>query len=137
VDLGSGTPGGGSLPSGGAPPSGGVPSGGFPGGGSGGTPNSLPKGVTQSQFAAAQKACASKQPSGGFGGPGGGQGANAAYVSCLRDHGVTIPGGSSQTTAAGATTSRPSFNPSDPKFAAANKVCQALLQNGSTTTTTG
>jgi hypothetical protein len=58
-------------------------------------------------------------------------------VSCLRDHGVTIPGGSSQTTAAGATASQPSFNPSDPKFAAANKVCQVLLQNSSTTTSAG
>lgn len=141
VTLSQRTPG-----SGGPPPSdagaggngGGLPPGGFGGGGFGGTPQSLPKGVTASQYAAAQKACASKLPSGGFpgGGTGGGQ-AFQAYLSCLRDHGVANSGGASPTTAVGASRSQPTFNRNDPKFAAANKVCQALLPNRSTTTTSG
>jgi hypothetical protein len=116
---------------------GGFGGGGFGGGGFGGTPRSLPKGVTASQFAAAQKACASKLPAGGSGRFGGGQ-AFQAYASCLRDHGVTIssvPRGTSPTTAVG--TPRPTFNRNDPKFVAANKVCRALLPNRTTTTTAG
>jgi hypothetical protein len=118
---------------GGGPP-GGFGGGGLGGGGLGGTPPSLPKGVTAAQFAAAQKACASKLPAGGQRGAGGGA-ALQAYVSCLRDHGVTVSGSTSATTTAGAP--RPTFDRNDPKFAAANKVCQALLPNRTTTTTAG
>ncbi len=135
VDLGSGTQGpGGTPPSGVTPGQGGIPG----GGGSAGTPPSLPKGVTQSQFDAAEKACASKRPTGGFGGGGGagGQAAIQAYVSCLSDHGVKVTSSSAATTAAGAAPT-PQFDRSDPKFAAANKVCRALLPSGATTTTTG
>jgi hypothetical protein len=118
---------------------GGFGGGGFGGGGFGGTPRSLPPGVTTAQYAAAQKACASKLPAGGFGGFGGRGGqAFQAYASCLRDHGVTIPSiprGTSSTTAAGSP--RPTFNRNDPKFIAANKVCQALLPSRTTTTTAG
>lgn len=138
VTLPQRTPGSGGPPStgdGGAPASGG---GGFGGGGFGGTPRSLPPGVTAAEFAAAQKACASKLPAGGSGGRFGGGAAFAAYASCLRDHGVTIasrPVGTPPTTLAGAT--RPTFNRNDPKFIAANKICQALLPSRTTTTTAG
>jgi hypothetical protein len=83
------------MPSGmptGAPPSGGPAGGGFPGGG-------LPEGVDQETFDAAQGACASLAPQGGFGqrGPGGGaqidETAVAAYKSCLTDNDVTIAEG--------------------------------------------
>jgi hypothetical protein len=115
---------------------GGFGGGGFGGGfGGGGTPQSLPPGVTATQFAAAQSACRSKLPAGGFFGGGRGGAAFQAYTSCLRDHGVTIPGGTSQTTVAGSP--RPTFNRNDPKFVAANKVCAALLPSRTTTTTAG
>jgi len=113
--------------------------GGFGGGGFGGGANATP------QFAAAQKACASKVPKGGFGfgGRGGAGGAAfTAYVSCMKDHGITLStrraAGTSITTIAGATTSS-SVAPVDrtsPKFIAANKICQALLPSRPTTTTT-
>ncbi len=83
------------MPSGmptGAPPSGGPAGGGFPGGG-------LPEGVDQETFDAAQAACASLAPQGGFGqrGPGGGaqidETAIAAYKSCLTDNDVTLADG--------------------------------------------
>ncbi len=76
----------------GAPPSGGPGGGGFPGGG-------LPEGVDQQTYDAAQTACASLAPQGGFGqrGPGGGaqidETAIAAYKSCLTDHDVTVADG--------------------------------------------
>jgi hypothetical protein len=112
--------------------------GGFGGGGFGGGANASP------QFAAAQKACASKLPKGGFGfgGRGGGAGGAAftAYISCMKDHGITIANRTTSTTVAGATTT--SVAPVDrtsAKFIAANKVCQALLpaRPGTTTTTAG
>ena len=71
---------------GGATGSGGTrPAGGF-------TPQSLPAGVTAAQYQAAQQACRSKLPTGGFG--GGGQfnsPAFAAYRNCLQLHGFTQP----------------------------------------------
>jgi hypothetical protein len=114
---------------------GGFGGGGFGGGSGGATPQSLPKGVTAAEFAAAQTACRSKLPAGGlFGGGQGGQ-AFQAYTSCLRDHGVTIASVAPQTTVAGSP--RPTFNRNDPKFVAANKVCAALLPSRTTTTTAG
>ena len=83
------------MPSGmptGAPPSGGPAGGGFPGGG-------LPEGVDQETFDAAQAACASLAPQGGFGqrGPGGGAQIDettiAAYKSCLTDNDVAVADG--------------------------------------------
>jgi hypothetical protein len=119
-----------SDPSGASGASGGTP-GSFPGGG---TPGSLPAGADQQKIQKAFQACGGSRN--GF--PGGG-GANAkaftAYLSCLSDHGVTVP-----TSTSGAQPGGPgALNAvrNDPKFAAANKTCQALLPSaGSTTTTT-
>jgi hypothetical protein len=91
--------------------------------------------VNQSKMQAAIKACG-----GGNGFPGGGGGPNrqalAAYFSCLSDHGVTVPTSTSGAQAGGPGALNEVRN--DPKFAAANKTCQALLPTaGSTTTTTG
>jgi hypothetical protein len=96
---------------------------------------------------AAQTACASVRPAGGFGGGGAG-GANPqfgqayqAYLSCLQDHGVTVPTTVAGQTGGGGGFGRPSFDQNDPTFQAANKVCSALLParptDDSTTTTTG
>ena len=74
----------------GAPPSGG-PGGGFAG--------ALPDGVDQETFDAAQAACASLAPQGGFGQRRPGDGAQidatalAAYKSCLTDHDVVVADG--------------------------------------------
>ena len=102
-----------------------------------GTRGSLPGGVDQDKFRKAIQACGGNRN--GF--PGGGRPnaqAFTAYFSCLSDHGVTVP-----TSTSGAD-SRPGgpggLNAvrNDPKFAAANKTCQALLPTaGSTTSTTG
>ncbi|MCU1372864.1 MAG: hypothetical protein JWO68_150, partial [Actinomycetia bacterium] len=103
------------------------------------TPRSLPPGVDQQTFAAAQAACASKRPAGGgFGGGGGAGGANntefKAYASCLADHGVTVT-----TTGTGAQQVQ-RIDRTDPDFAAADQTCAALRPQGgrpgSTTTTT-
>ncbi len=130
VTLPSGGPGG-QGPGGGAAPSGmptdrpsgmptdrpsGMPSG-APGGGMG-----VPDGVDASAFAAAQEACASLRPSGapGRGGPGAGTGSStdsgqlAAFVSCMKDNGVTV-------------TDVASLNTDDAATAAALKVCGALM----------
>jgi hypothetical protein len=95
----------------------------------------LPGGIDQQKLQAAFKACGGTP--GGF--PGGGAAnskAFTAYLSCLRDHGVTVP-----TSTSGAQPGGPgALNAvrNDPKFAAANKTCQALLPTrGSTTTTAG
>jgi hypothetical protein len=91
----SGMPSGGPGGDGGTPPSG-MPSGGPVNGQGGGF---IPDGVDESTWEAAQQACASLAPTGGFGGGGGGQGGPAdltalqAYISCLSDHGVTVPEG--------------------------------------------
>ena len=95
-------------------------------------------------------ACRSKLPNGGRNGFGGFGGANPAalqaYLSCLSDHGVTVP-----TTTSGSTPSSSSPSGSgpsgsvlntvrrDPKFAAANQTCRALLptRGGTTSTTNG
>jgi hypothetical protein len=106
------------------------------------TQPSLPAGVTQQQFDAAQQACESLRPAGGFGGGGGGvrnSAAFKAYVSCLADHGVAVSTTTSTSTTAGtASPQRPGqqFDRNDPHFASANQVCMALLPQPSTTTTT-
>jgi hypothetical protein len=69
---------------------------------------------------AAMQACASVRPSGaaGFGGGGGfNSTAMAAFTSCMKDHGVTVP----------ATGGTRSLNTADPKTAAAYKTCKVLL----------
>ncbi|MDQ1481340.1 MAG: hypothetical protein QOI44_2201 [Actinomycetota bacterium] len=101
----------------------------------GGTRPSLPAGVDQQAFRQALQAC------GGGNGFGGGGGASSqaftAYLSCLSDHGVTVPTSTSGTQAGGGGGALSAVR-SDPKFATANKTCQALLPTpGSTTTTTG
>ena len=84
-------------------PEGGYPSGmprpsgsAFPGGGRGGFPGGggfqKPADVDQATWDKAQAACASVRPS--FGGNrNGGNGMNAAYRNCLKQHGVTETGG--------------------------------------------
>ncbi|HEX4818797.1 MAG TPA: hypothetical protein VFV00_01215 [Acidimicrobiales bacterium] len=79
---------------------------------------SLPPGVDQATFNAAQQACANLRPAGNGGGRGGAAG--AAYRSCLADHGVTVP-----STSSGGPP--PSIDRNDPNFAAANQACRALL----------
>ena len=129
------------LPAGGIGPSGppgqgtpgSRPAGGF---GSGGPAISIP-GVSAQQLQAAMSACGSKLPSGGFGGGAGNSQALQAYLSCLKDHGVTVPTSTSGTTPRGQGSVLGAVR-SQPKFAAANKVCQALLPTfGASTTTTG
>jgi hypothetical protein len=88
---------------------------GGPGGGGFGGQFSLPPGVDQATFDAAQQACASLRPTGGRGGA-----ASAAYRSCLADHGVTVP-----STSSGGPP--PSIDRNDPNFAAASQACRALL----------
>ena len=68
--------------------------------------------------AAAAKACASLMPKGGFGGRGGGAAggtAMAAFTSCMKDNGVTVTGGLR------------GLSTTDPKTAAALKICKPLL----------
>ena len=110
------------LPAGfgnGGPPSGGTP-GSLP---AGQTPGSLPAGVDTQKLQSAMQACG-----GGRGFPGGGQNSQAfqAYTACLRDHGVKVP------TQTGSSTP-PTFDRNSSAFAAANKVCSALLPNTTTT----
>jgi len=129
--------GGSGAPGGSGPGASGPPAGGF-GGGGGGPSISIP-GVSQQQLQAAFSACRSKLPNGGnFGGGGANGQAFQAYFSCLRDHGVKVP----TTTPGSSSSSRPGSAlgslRNDPKFAAANKTCQALQPTfGSTTTTQG
>lgn len=120
------------------------------GGGFGGPPISIP-GVSAAKVQTALSACRSQLPNGGrFGGGGNGfvnPAALQAYLSCLRDHGVTVPTTTSGpaptgTGSPGSVTGRPGSElravRNDPKFAAANKTCQVLLpaRGGATTTTT-
>jgi hypothetical protein len=93
----------------------------------GDTGPSLPPGVDAATFRAARQACRDKQPAGAF---RRNSTAFQAYVSCLRDHGVTVP-----TTVAGGPP--PSIDRSSPAFQQANNTCRALLPQrpfGSTTT---
>jgi hypothetical protein len=93
-------------------------------------PRNLPKGVTAKKYLAAQKACMSKLPAGGFGGFGGRSTPQfQAYLSCLKDHGVKVPTGS---------TGLRGLNRNDPAFQAANQICGALLpaRPGTAPTTT-
>jgi hypothetical protein len=133
------TPPAGGGANGGGPPGGGAPGGGVPGGnGNSGPQFSIP-GVSNDKLQAALSACRSKLPNGGGFGGGANSQAFQAYTSCLRDHGVTVP-----TTTPGSTPTDSGAGGqlgalrNDPKFAAANKTCQALLpvRNGNTTTTT-
>lgn len=78
-----------------------------------------PSGVDQATWTAAQQACASTRPSfgpgNGFGGGArGDNGANAAYLNCLRDHGVTASNGPGR------------FNTADPAVASAMQACAPL-----------
>jgi hypothetical protein len=57
----------------------------------GGMGMTKPDGVDDATWQKAQTACASLRPSGR--GPGGGNGRNAAFRNCLKDHGVTDTGG--------------------------------------------
>lgn len=131
---GGGSGGPGSFPGGGAGRRGGF----FGGGGAG----------LSSAQQAAFAACRSNLPGGGrFGGRGFAGGASAtqlkAYLSCLSDNGVKVP--KTSTSAAGGSGPRSFISlrgvRSDPRFAAANKICRALLPaRGSvsaTPTTTG
>jgi hypothetical protein len=108
-------------PGGAGRPSGGPPSGGPPNGGPSGRPglgfgSQAPNGVDQQAWEKAQKACAGLRPSGGpSGGPGTrDNGAQAAYRTCLRDHGVTVTGRIDD------------LDTSDPKVAAALQTCAPL-----------
>jgi hypothetical protein len=78
---------------------------------------------------AAEKACASLRPKGGFGGFGRGGGFNsaagAAYRNCLKLHGVTLPSG----TPSGS----PSSTISSSTFRAAATACAALRPTPTTT----
>lgn len=114
----------------------------FPAGGPPGSrPAGAPAGADAEKFQAAMQKCGGSAggPPGGFGGgPGGGSQAPAAYFSCLADHGVKVP-----TPPSGSTPGSIPRGPSaldalrsDPKFAAANETCRALLPTVSSTTTT-
>jgi hypothetical protein len=114
-----GTPGGGGFGGGGG--------GGFGGGGGGFS--------VSPQTRAALQACASLRPNGGFGGFGGRGGtALVAFRNCMSQQGVAIP----TTRPTAPPTARPTANPgaarflggldpSDPKVAAALRVCSPLL----------
>jgi len=87
----------GGFPSGMPRPSGSFPGGGrgFPGGGGG---FQKPADVDQATWDKAQAACASVRPSFGGGNRNGGNGMNAAYQNCLKQHGVTATDGKLDTT---------------------------------------
>jgi hypothetical protein len=131
--------------------------------GQGGPPSTV-AGATRSTIdptamEAAQTACASLRPAGqgGFGQGGAGNGqfrqAYQAYLSCLADHGVTVPSTAATAATAPSTNAsppgggrpdgfnQPTFDQNDPTFQAANQVCGVLLParpgtDGSTTATT-
>jgi hypothetical protein len=95
--------------------------GGFGGGGLGaifGNNGQPPAGVDQATWDAARTACASTRPSFGPGGGARDNGANAAYLNCLRDHGVTASTGPAR------------FNTADPTVAAAMQACAPLRPTG-------
>jgi len=125
VTLPSRGPRAGGFPSGPRPsafPSGVRPSGFRPGFGGGFFGSTAPSGVAPSAWASATKACASLRPS--FAAPSGALAtALAAYLSCLKDHGVTATG-----TGFGALRSLKS---TDPTVAKAMKTCAPLLPSRS------
>jgi hypothetical protein len=107
------------YPSGMPRPSGsaGARAGGFPGGGFG-----RPPGVDDATWQKAMQACASLRPSGRPGFRGGiGNGADAAYRNCLRDHGVTLGQGG--------------LNTADPATAKALETCKVLRPTATATPT--
>ena len=73
-----------------------------------------PAGVDQATWDAAQQACASVRPSFGAGGNRADNGAAAAYLNCLRDHGLVASGGPNR------------LNTADPAAAAAMQACAPL-----------
>jgi hypothetical protein len=106
-----------------------------------------PAGVDAGTYATAYADCKAKLPTGGGNGALQNNSAFKAYVSCLLDHGVKLPttsttvaGGTTPTTATGATsTPATTFNRNDPKVQAAMKTCRPLLPTrgtGAATTTT-
>ena len=88
--------------------------GGFGGGFGGifGNNGQPPAGVDQATWDSAQQACASVRPS--FGGANRDNGAAAAYLNCLRDHGLVASGGPNR------------LNTADPAAAAAVQACAPL-----------
>jgi hypothetical protein len=100
--------------------------------------------MTDPATQAAFTACQDKLPAGFSGGGAGGAGAGGAggggqraqamqpYLSCLRDHGVTVPTAGAGGAAGGpnGTNRRASVDTSDPNYAAANQACQSLLPAG-------
>ena len=88
--------------------------GGFPGGGM----FQKPEGVDDATWQKAQAACASVRPSFGAG-RNGGNGQNAAFQNCLKDHGVTTDGGT--------------FDPNDAKVKKALETCRVLQPQASPT----
>jgi hypothetical protein len=92
----------------------------------------LPKGVTESQFAAAMKACAADRPAfgGGFGGGfSGGFGSSAqakAYEACLTEHGAKLPTRSTTSTSTPSSTTAGSRPFDNATFQKAAKACAAL-----------
>ena len=104
--------------------------GGFGGGFGGGLGNRFatpPAGVDASKYTAAYNTCKSKLPTGNGGAFN--NTAFQAYLSCLKDHGVTINANNFR-----------SVNRNDPKVQAAMSTCRPLLpqgfgRGGSTTTT--
>jgi hypothetical protein len=128
-------------PSGGARPSG-RPSGGFGGGGGGGGFGFGGGGTPNPAASAAEAACASVRPTGGAGFGGGGFGGGAAggtalvaFRNCMTQQGVTIPttrptafpSGAPTASAAPGSRYLDGLNASDPKVAAALKVCEPLI----------
>ncbi|MEY9965537.1 hypothetical protein ABIA33_003583 [Streptacidiphilus sp. MAP12-16] len=99
-------------------PSGGAGGGGGYGGGFGGFGGFGGAGASADPATqAAMKACASLRPSGGRGGGNFNSTALAAFTSCMKDHGVTLP----------ANGGLRALNTADPKTAAAYTICKALL----------
>ena len=106
------------FPSGMPRPSGsaGARGGGFPGGGG----FTKPDGVDDATWQKAQDACASLRPSGRPGGAGnGGNGRNAAFQNCLREHGVT---------------STENLSTTDPTVQKALETCEVLRQRAASPT---
>jgi hypothetical protein len=100
---------------------------------SGGTPPSttLPAGVTEQQYQKAQQACQSKMPQRQSRDGAGGTTQFAAYLSCLKDHGVNVDtNGGAQALA--------NIDRTTATFQAAQTACSPLLpkRNSSTTSTT-